>query len=80
MFQSLGQVTNDETPYRSPDNFDAWYNQVSTGSKVQFEWRGPRGDDGQGYIKFYVLPCNFEVSTRSGGLAYESAGCGVAAA
>lgn len=76
VFQSLGQVTTNETHYFSPDGFDAWYNQFSSGSKVQFEWRGPCGDHGNGYVKFYVVPCSFMASTFSGGILFESPSCG----
>lgn len=76
VFQALGQVSSDETHYFSPNGFDAWYNQFSTGSKVQFEWRGPCADRGHGFVKFYVVPCRFLASTRAGGLTYESPGCG----
>jgi hypothetical protein len=76
VFQSLGQVVTNETHYFSPDGFDAWYNQFSSGSKVQFEWRGPCGDPGNGYLKFYVVPCSFVASTFPGGILFESPGCG----
>lgn len=76
VFQALGQVSSNETHYFSPDGFDAWYNQFSSGSKVQFEWRGPCADTGHGFVKFYVVPCQFQASTRPGGLTYESPGCG----
>lgn len=76
VFQALGQVASSETHYFSPDGYDAWYNQFATGSKVQFEWRGPCADGGNGYIKFYVVPCSFMASTISGGVLFESPSCG----
>lgn len=57
VFRRLGRVTNGERHFTDGTRAgEAWVVDFSSGSRVQFQWDGPCGGDGNGYLKLYYKP------------------------